>query len=158
MRTMFRRSIILPAIAVACLCECLAQTQRATAARVVFDVASIKPNISNSGSSSSNDSPGGYVATNMSLRRLIAIAHRMRLANDRDRIVGPSWIDSARFDINAGSSVRHPIRGAFVPSIASCLRAYLPTLKRIPTTALRGLPGNPSALSYSSSKTLSART
>lgn len=98
---MFGRSIILPAIAVACLGECLAQSQGATAARVVFDVASVKPNVSNSGSSSSNDSPGGYVATNMSLRRLIAIAHRMRLANDRDRIVGPSWIDSARFDINA---------------------------------------------------------
>ena len=98
---MFRRSIILPAIAVACAGECLAQSQGATAARVVFEVASVKPNVSNSAASSSNDSPGGYVATNMSLRRLIAIAHRMRLANDRDRIVGPSWIDSARFDINA---------------------------------------------------------
>src|SRR5687768_8756540 len=37
----------------------------------------------------------------MSVRRLIAIAYRMRLPTDRERIVGPSWIDAARFDINA---------------------------------------------------------
>ena len=66
-----------------------------------FEVASVKPSASTSGGSSSNDSPGGYNATNLSLRRLIAIAHRINLAIDRERIVGPSWIDEARFDINA---------------------------------------------------------
>ena len=66
-----------------------------------FEVASVKPSASTSGGSSSNDSPGGYNATNLSLRRLIAIAHRVNLAIDRERIVGPSWIDEARFDINA---------------------------------------------------------
>ena len=73
-----------------------------------FEVASVKPNVSNSGSSSSNDSPGGYTAINMSLRRLIAIAYRMQLAIDRDRIVGPSWIDTARFDIAARTPAGTP--------------------------------------------------
>ena len=68
---------------------------------VAFDVASVKPSNSNSGSASTDDSPGGYTATNMSLRRLIAFAYRMHPVLDRDRIVGPAWIDSARFDINA---------------------------------------------------------
>ena len=66
-----------------------------------FEVASVKPSAGTSGGSSSNDSPGGFNATNLSLRRLIAIAHRINLATDRERIVGPSWIDEARFDINA---------------------------------------------------------
>jgi uncharacterized protein (TIGR03435 family) len=68
---------------------------------VAFDVVSVKPNVSDSGSSSSNDNPGSYAAINMSLRRLIAFAYRMNPAIDRDRIVGPSWIDGARFDVAA---------------------------------------------------------
>jgi uncharacterized protein (TIGR03435 family) len=97
---MFQRAIILSAAAIAFGAETRAQSP-AGAASATFDVASVKPNVSNSGSSSSNDSPGGYVATNLSLRRLIAIAYRMQLPGDRDRIIGPSWIDEARFDINA---------------------------------------------------------
>src|SRR5919112_459771 len=98
---MFRRVIVLSVLAVAVGVESLAQSPGGTAVRATFEVASVKPNVSNSGSSSSNEPPGGYVARNLSLRRLIAIAYRMRLANDRERIVGPSWIDNARFDIDA---------------------------------------------------------
>jgi uncharacterized protein (TIGR03435 family) len=96
---MFRRAIIVPAAAIVLGAQSLAQSPADSGLK--FEVASVKPNVSNSGSSSSNDSPGGYIATNMSLRRLIAIAYRMNLPTDRDRIVGPSWIDVARFDINA---------------------------------------------------------
>ena len=66
-----------------------------------FEVASVKANVSASGSSSTDDNPGSYSAINMSLRRLIAFAYRMDPVLDRDRIVGPSWIDTARFDITA---------------------------------------------------------
>ena len=96
---MFRRATIVSAAAIVFGAQSLAQSPAGSG--VTFEVASVKPNVSNSGSSSSNEPPGGYVATNMSLRRLIAIAYRMNLATDRDRIVGPSWIDEARFDINA---------------------------------------------------------
>ena len=75
---------------------------------VAFEVASVKPNVSDSGSSSSNDNPGSYAAINMSLRRLIAFAYRMNPAIDRDRIVGPSWIDAARFDVAARTPVDSP--------------------------------------------------
>ena len=66
-----------------------------------FEVASVKPNVSSSTSSFSDDPPGGYIATNIPLRRLIAIAYGRSLGNDRDRIIGPSWINDTRFDINA---------------------------------------------------------
>lgn len=117
---MFRRAIILSAVAIVFSADSPAQSPAGSASGVTFEVASVKPNVSNSGSSSSNDSPSGYVATNLSLRRLIAIAYRMRLPTDRDRIVGPSWIDDARFDINA----RTPA-GTRSEQIPDMLRALL---------------------------------
>lgn len=115
---MFRRAIITVTIAIAVGAESLAQSPAVSG--VTFEVASVKPNVSNSGSSSSNEPPGGYVATNVPLRRLIAIAYRMRLPTDRERIVGPSWIDEARFDING----RTPA-GARPDQVPDMLRALL---------------------------------
>jgi uncharacterized protein (TIGR03435 family) len=115
---MFRQAIIVPAVAIVFGAEILAQSPAGSG--VTFEVASVKPNVSNSGSSSSNEPPGGYVATNMPLRRLIAIAYRMRLPTDRERIVGPSWIDEARFDITA----RTPA-GSRVEQVPDMLRALL---------------------------------
>lgn len=69
-----------------------------------FEVASVKQNMSDSGSSGSKDSPGSYAVINMPLRRLIAIAFRIHPAVDRDRIIRPSWVDGARFDIEARMS------------------------------------------------------
>ena len=85
-----------------------------------FEVASVKPNTSGPGSSSSNDQPGGYVATNIPLRRLIAFAYRLNPAIDRDRIVGPSWIDNTRYDVTA----RMPAGGR-TDQIPDMLRALL---------------------------------
>jgi uncharacterized protein (TIGR03435 family) len=115
---MFRRAIIVPAVAILFGADSLAQSPAGSG--VTFEVASVKPNVSNPGSSSSNEPPGGYVATNMTLRRLIAIAYRMRLPTDRDRIVGPSWIDEVRFDINA----RTPA-GSRTEQVPDMLRALL---------------------------------
>jgi uncharacterized protein (TIGR03435 family) len=125
---MFRRVITLSAVVVIFAVESLAQSQGGSTGRITFEVASVKPSESNSGSSSSNEPPGGYVARNLSLRRLIAIAHRMRLANDRERIVGPSWIDTARFDINAKTPA-----GARSEQIPDMLRALLADRFRLTT-------------------------
>ena len=115
---MFRRAIVTAAVATAIGAESLAQSPAGSS--VTFEVASVKPNVSRSGASNSNEPRGGYVATNMSLRRLIAIAYRMRLPTDRERIVGPSWIDEARFDVNA----RTPA-GARTEQVPDMLRALL---------------------------------
>ena len=85
-----------------------------------FEVASVKPNVSNSSSSSSDDTPGGYTAINLPLRRLIAFAYRIQPPLDRSQIVAPSWIEGARFDINA----RAPA-GTLRSEIPDMLRALL---------------------------------
>jgi len=62
-----------------------------------FEAASIKPNTSGSGSSSSNGSKGQIVFTNVPLRRLI-----MRAYNLQDyQVSGPDWMSDVRFDIAA---------------------------------------------------------
>ena len=68
-----------------------------------FDVASIKPNKSDSTISGSRLQPdGSYVATNVTLRALIMTAHGLNSATERYRLIGgPGWIDSERFDIHA---------------------------------------------------------
>jgi uncharacterized protein (TIGR03435 family) len=96
-----------------------AQSPAPPTRQVAFEVASVKPNNSDSGSSSSNDRAGGYTATNMALRRLISIAYRINLAN-RDHIIGPEWIDTARFDITARAPENSP-----ADQIPDMLRALL---------------------------------
>ena len=70
---------------------------RAFGQTLAFDVASVKPNRSGSGSSSSNSHDGVYTATNESLKSLIQMAYRVR----DYRIAGPDWLNSERFDIAA---------------------------------------------------------
>ena len=68
---------------------------------VRFEVASIKPNRSGSGNSSSNTPPGGnFSATNVTARQLITTAYRLRAFQLTG---GPGWIDSDRFDVIARS-------------------------------------------------------
>lgn len=75
-----------------------AQTQPAAApARPAYEVASIKPNNSGSGGSSSNGSKGQIVFTNRSLKRLIARAYNVQLF----QVVGPDWTEKLHFDIVA---------------------------------------------------------
>jgi uncharacterized protein (TIGR03435 family) len=62
-----------------------------------FEVASVKPNQSQSNSESDGTDHGRFTATNIDLRSLIARAHGMR----NYQISGPDWLDSARFDIAA---------------------------------------------------------
>lgn len=76
----------------------------ASAQDVAFEVASVKPNNSSSTSSSSNSGKGSLRATNRQLRLFIAQAFGFR----SDRIAGPAWIDTARFDISARAPENTP--------------------------------------------------
>ncbi len=96
-----------------------ATQQPSPAAVPAFDVASVKPNSSGSPNSSLDDRPGSLGVTNMPLRRLIAFAYRMHPVLDRDRIVGPDWVDTARFDIAARMSPEIPV--AQIPDLLRTL-------------------------------------
>jgi len=63
-----------------------------------FDVASIKPNASNDHRIMIRFAPGGFSATGMTVRMLIAQAYGIR---DFQIQNAPAWIASERFDINA---------------------------------------------------------
>src|SRR5688572_30622878 len=75
-----------------------------------FEVASVKPNVGNSTVASTDDRPPGtYSMVNMALRRIITIAYRLHPVLDRDRVIGPGWIDTARFDIAARAPAGTPV-------------------------------------------------
>ncbi|MEO8372506.1 MAG: TIGR03435 family protein [Candidatus Solibacter sp.] len=65
--------------------------------RPSFVVASIKPNTSGSGSSSSHGSKGQIVMDNQSLHRLVERAYNVKAF----QVSGPDWMESAHFDIAA---------------------------------------------------------
>lgn len=89
---------------IACACVAsvgLCSTMQSSASAqtgVAFAVASIKPNTGGSASVSFGPVPGGYSATNVSLRLLVEAAFRTRAGQV---IGGPDWIASDRFDIAA---------------------------------------------------------
>ena len=65
---------------------------------VAFAVASIKPDKSHSGAITIQFEPDGFSATNIPLRPLIREAYGVQ---DPEIVGGPSWIDSATYDIHA---------------------------------------------------------
>src|SRR3954452_375408 len=65
-----------------------------------FEAASIKPNRSGSGSSSSHGTKGLIRMENVSLKKGILMAYG--IPDDRDyALAGQSWLESVRFDILA---------------------------------------------------------
>src|SRR5688572_23886433 len=81
------------------VCSVIASAQSPASSDVAFEVASVKPNKSGSGSSSSGTRPGGaFVATNITPKLLILSAYRLRPFQVTG---GPGWIDSDRFDLVA---------------------------------------------------------
>ncbi|HEX4348292.1 MAG TPA: TIGR03435 family protein, partial [Vicinamibacterales bacterium] len=70
-----------------------------------FQAASIKPHRSPDGSRSAGFQPGGrFVARNMPLRNLVAIAYGEPAPLPLLRVVGgPDWLDTERFDIEASA-------------------------------------------------------
>jgi uncharacterized protein (TIGR03435 family) len=65
--------------------------------RPAFEAASVKPNTSNSGSSSSHGSKGQIVFTNLTLKRLIERAYNVKPF----QVTGPGWVENVSFDIAA---------------------------------------------------------
>jgi uncharacterized protein (TIGR03435 family) len=80
-----------------CMAMAAAAFAQAPAEVLEFEAASVKPNHSGSGSSSSHETSGQLVATNMSLRDYIRFAFGVR----DYQISGPDWLASERFDIVA---------------------------------------------------------
>jgi uncharacterized protein (TIGR03435 family) len=66
-------------------------------ARLVYEAATIKPNVSGNNSSSTHGSQGQIVFTNVPLKRLIEQAYDAKPL----QVTGPSWIEGVRFDITA---------------------------------------------------------
>lgn len=62
-----------------------------------FEVVSVKPNKSMSGSSSSHSDQGRLTATNNSLKTLIEMAYGV----PEYRVEGPGWLESEHFDVAA---------------------------------------------------------
>src|SRR5258708_6338556 len=62
-----------------------------------FEVVSVKPNKSMSGSSRSHTDQGRLTATNVSLRSLIVTGYGMK----DYQVEGPDWLSSERFDVAA---------------------------------------------------------
>ncbi|MBZ5674102.1 MAG: TIGR03435 family protein [Acidobacteriia bacterium] len=75
-----------------------AQSQLSPSAKVAFDVASIKPNTSGDRRTGMSPSRGRFSATNVTLRQLIQNSY---LLQDFQIVGGPSWLNSARYDIEA---------------------------------------------------------
>jgi uncharacterized protein (TIGR03435 family) len=72
-----------------------------TDALPTFEVASVKPNHSGSGSSSSDSRPGNLQMTNMSLRNIVTMAYDLK----DYQIEAPDWLKSESFDIVAKGAV-----------------------------------------------------
>jgi len=78
----------------------IARVIAADAAEPSFDVAVIKPSAPDlPGSALGGLHHGTFTVTNASLRQVLAVAYDMA----EPRIVGPDWLDKARFDITAKS-------------------------------------------------------
>lgn len=66
-------------------------------ARPAFEAASVKPNTTGSGSTSSNSTRGQIVMVNQSLKRLIERAYDVKPF----QVTGPEWMENVRFDVTA---------------------------------------------------------
>jgi uncharacterized protein (TIGR03435 family) len=99
------------AVAVALLAASVAlsaqQPQESPAEAASFEVASVKPNNTGLQSSGNNwQSSGRLIATNVTLKSVIANAYEVRTF----QIEGPGWLDAARFDISARAPEGTPDR------------------------------------------------
>jgi uncharacterized protein (TIGR03435 family) len=101
-----------------------AARQAESAANAAFEAASIKPSAeTRDAEPASMVMPGGrYVATNVTLRRLVRTAYALQ---DAQVVGGPSWMDDDRFDVLATANRAVPavtFREQFRPLLATLLR------------------------------------
>lgn len=65
--------------------------------RPVYEAATIKPNVSGSGGSTTRGSQGQIVFTNVTLKRLVEQAYGVKPI----QVSGPPWMEDVRFDVSA---------------------------------------------------------
>jgi uncharacterized protein (TIGR03435 family) len=68
-----------------------------------FDVVSIKPSKAGAGDPRMSPSPGGLVASNVTVKMLIRAAYRV---DESSMSGGPGWLDSAQYDVAARTERR----------------------------------------------------
>ncbi|MBA2604807.1 MAG: TIGR03435 family protein [Acidobacteria bacterium] len=87
------------------------QQPAADGVKPAFEIASVKPNTSgNSGRGVTLLQPGGgLVATNVTLRELVAFANQRYPFDQREVTGGPPWVDSDRFDVVAKATGEHVV-------------------------------------------------
>jgi hypothetical protein len=73
-------------------------------APMAFEVASIKPSTSGAGRSNDVINDGGIVLTNVTLRQCVEAAYDIQ----DPELVGPDWLETTRFDIQAKPPAVHP--------------------------------------------------
>src|SRR5688572_25188922 len=83
---------------VLCAAVLSAQAPIPTSADVAFEVTSVRPNLTGDASSSTSGRGGSFTARNVTLRRLIVYAYRLR---EFQLAGGPGWLNTDRFDIQA---------------------------------------------------------
>jgi uncharacterized protein (TIGR03435 family) len=71
---------------------------------LAFEAASIKPSASADSRSNAVINDGGIVLTNVTLRQLVDAAYDIQ----DPQLVGPDWLETARFDIEAKPPAGHP--------------------------------------------------
>jgi uncharacterized protein (TIGR03435 family) len=94
-----------------------AQPQEPSRAPVAFEVATIKPNGSRAGGSSTNSTNGFLQITNQTLRNMIQYAYNVR---DFQISGGPGWVGSDRYDV-----VAKPEKGAHDQQMKQMLQTLL---------------------------------
>jgi uncharacterized protein (TIGR03435 family) len=94
-----------------------------TATPKAFDVASVKSNTSGNAGRMLSPLPGGrFVATNVTLRQLIAFAFGVPNSHFEMIVIGgPDWIDADRFDVEARVSTGDVPRGQSGPLVRALL-------------------------------------
>jgi uncharacterized protein (TIGR03435 family) len=86
------------AIAFTCRAQTQAQSTNTAPAKFEYEVASIKPDLSDHTSSSTSNPPDGYVATNTTVATLIQSAYGIL---NFQLVGGPDWINSERYVVDA---------------------------------------------------------
>jgi bla regulator protein BlaR1 len=109
------------------------QWQIAAGGKMAFDVASVKPNKSDDRGMSGNipltlgpnfATPIGnlFSVTNAPLRTLFGFAYKLSVGQTHFLMAGlPSWVDEARFDINARAAIDNPTKDQFRLMVQSLL-------------------------------------
>jgi uncharacterized protein (TIGR03435 family) len=68
---------------------------------------------------------GGFLATNVTLRELVAFAYQRHTFDRREVKGGPPWTDSARYNLEARVAGDHVVDANGVPQTWSILRTFL---------------------------------